>query len=291
VKKRVGPIVPLMILIILGGTARAQERPFPYTLGRHDLVMVPASVGLSKWSLAEVRRASGLITLSEIGDLQRDDVFWLDRSATSNWSYRWGELSDDFLEMVVLSTVGIGVYEVLQHDLRESATMGVMFLETLLIVHGVTNLTKAVAGRLRPFVYNTGVSDEERYNRALKGETSRFDRFMSNHDDDVSFSFFSGHTSAAFAMATFTSTVFNDLHGPSTWSRLVWGSTLTFAALTAYARVKAGAHYPTDVIVGAIVGGAIGHLVPVMHRKGSSQRLTLGLLPDRVCLRLCLGSR
>ena len=73
---------------------------------------------------------------------------------------------------------------------------------------------------------------------------------------------------------------------PSAWSKLIWGSTLTFATLTAYARVKAGAHYPSDVIVGAIVGGAIGRLVPVLHRKNSSQRLTLGARPDRICLTL-----
>lgn len=277
-----------MVLFILAASVRAQDRPFPYALSHHDLVMVPASLGMARWSLAEVRRAQELISLDEIRSLDRSDVFWVDRSATDNWSYRWGELSDDFLEIAVLSTLGVGVSEVLQHDLSESVTMGVMFAETMFLVQGITHLAKALVGRLRPFVYNTGVSVEKRYERALSVDNDRFGRFITNYGNNVYFSFFSGHTSAAFALATFTSTVYSDIHGPSTWSKLVWGSTLTLATLTAYARVKAGVHYPTDVIVGAIVGGAIGHLIPVMHRKDSSQRLTLSVLPDRICLRMQL---
>ena len=53
------------------------------------------------------------------------------------------------------------------------------------------------------------------------------------------------------------------------WAKgLVWGSTMSVAALTAYARVAAGRHFPSDVIVGAIVGSAIGHLIPRSHRLG-----------------------
>ena len=52
------------------------------------------------------------------------------------------------------------------------------------------------------------------------------------------------------------------------------------------ARVKAGVHYPTDVIAGAIAGSAIGYLVPRLHRKEGEGRLGLVVSPTRMGLRL-----
>ena len=45
-------------------------------------------------------------------------------------------------------------------------------------------------------------------------------------------------------------------------------------------------HYPTDVIAGAIVGSAIGYLVPTLHRKGREGRLGLVVTPTQMGLRL-----
>ncbi len=262
-----------MVLIVLAGPTRAQERPFPYTVSKRDMVILPVSLGISLLGDSEAAKYRAPLTMEEIALYKRSDVNRFDRSATSNWSWGWSEQSDDYRNGVIVAAIGIGMYETLRiRNLHDTATLGVMFLEAALLVKGTTYLTKALVGRKRPFVYNTTFSVEERYQKVIGDENDAF------------FSFFSGHSSSAFALAAFTSTVFSDIHGPSTWSRLVWGSTLTLATLTAYARVKAGVHYPTDVIVGAIVGGAIGHLVPVMHRNNSSQRLTLGVLPDRVCL-------
>ena len=75
-------------------------------------------------------------------------------------------------------------------------------------------------------------------------------RVTSEEGRDVFFSFFSGHASMAFAAATFSSTLVSDIHGSSGWTDLMWGSTLGLAGLTAYARVRAGMHFPTDVMVG-----------------------------------------
>ena len=38
-----------------------------------------------------------------------------------------------------------------------------------------------------------------------------------------------------------------------------------------YERVRAGQHFPTDVIMGALVGAGIGVLVPHLHRRRQTQ--------------------
>jgi membrane-associated phospholipid phosphatase len=47
----------------------------------------------------------------------------------------------------------------------------------------------------------------------------------------------------------------------------VWTGAITLPAIVGYLRVKAGRHYPSDVIVGYGVGALIGYLVPTLHKR------------------------
>ena len=42
---------------------------------------------------------------------------------------------------------------------------------------------------------------------------------------------------------------------------------LPLATSVALLKIKAGYHYPTDVAAGALVGSALGVLVPVLHSE------------------------
>jgi membrane-associated phospholipid phosphatase len=55
----------------------------------------------------------------------------------------------------------------------------------------------------------------------------------------------------------------------------IWGWTslgvgLAGSALIGVARVAAGSHFPTDVLVGAAAGAAIGIAIPALHDAGVS---------------------
>ncbi|MDB4987793.1 MAG: hypothetical protein JWN04_2971, partial [Myxococcaceae bacterium] len=46
---------------------------------------------------------------------------------------------------------------------------------------------------------------------------------------------------------------------------LIWALGVPLAALTGYLRLAADKHYFTDVLTGALVGSAVGFLVPWLH--------------------------
>ena len=127
-------------------------------------------------------------------------------------------------------------------------TVGVMYVQTMVMVNALTELAKGSVQRTRPYMYNPDVPLSEKL-----GADSRK-------------SFFSGHTSNAFAPAVFAATVFGDYFPESKWKWAVWTVGLSAAAASGYLRYRAGMHFPTDIITGAVVGSAVGYLVPYFHR-------------------------
>ncbi len=264
--------IALAVLVtVLGANGLlAGDRPFPYELRSKDLWLGPGGVGLFALG-ASLHSGHGEITLEEILALDRNDVNAFDRPATHNWSTRWGDRSDTARNIVGYSALLVTtIPPLLRGKWSEALTVTVMFAEAYAIMGGVTYLTKVAAARKRPYLYNTDLTPEERLGA----------------EDDPKSSFFSGHAAVAFTAAAFLSKVFTDVHGPSTWSTVVWVSSLSVAAYTSFARVKAGVHFPTDVIVGSAVGFAIGYLVPVLHKKGRSDRVQVAAGPGLVSLNL-----
>ena len=47
----------------------------------------------------------------------------------------------------------------------------------------------------------------------------------------------------------------------------MWSGAFLIPATTAYLRVKAGRHFPTDVIAGYATGAIVGYLIPHLHKK------------------------
>ena len=263
-------VLTVLAALLAANGLLATERPFPYELKKKDFWLGSGGVGLFALG-ASLHSGHGEITLEEILALDRNDVNAFDRPATRNWSIAWSDRSNVSRDIVVFSALLVTTAPSLwRGKWSQTLTVAVMFAEAYAIMGGATYLTKVAAARKRPYLYNTDLTPEERL-AALADPKS---------------SFFSGHTAAAFTAAAFLSKVFTDVHGPSAWSTLVWGSSLSLAAYTSFARVKAGVHFPTDVIAGAAVGFAIGYLVPVLHKKGSSDRVQVVAGPNMVTLSL-----
>jgi membrane-associated phospholipid phosphatase len=138
--------------------------------------------------------------------------------------------------------------------------------EASVVAGDLTQLTKLLVGRERPFVH------------ALAPE----DKALTRQPADNNLSFFSGHASETFALASASGTIAT-MRGYR-WAPVVWSVGGVVAAVTAYLRIAADKHWLTDVVVGAAVGAGVGFALPyVFHSaddaSGASARARLRAAP------------
>lgn len=261
-------LVIIGLLLGAGPVLAAENDAFPYELegGQEAAVLGSTAVlfGLGFWA----DQGYEPLTPEEIAALDPASINWFDRSATRRYSPGAAKASDVMLYGTMAAPLALLVTD---RGSLQPGTLGVMYLETYALQGGLTYLAKNLFSRTRPYVYN----NDPDIPLALKLEkTSRR-------------SFYSGHTSSAFASMVFLASVFERLYPESSARGWVWGGCLTAAATTGYLRYAAGRHYPTDILVGAAMGAFVGYLVPSLHEldetgagPGEQKRrpaLTLGI--------------
>lgn len=173
----------------------------------------------------------------------RAEVFVLDRFAAGRFDPGWRTTSD----VTIAATYGLAVGTLVLDGGLEGASDLVVVAESVLLSNAVGALVNLGARRPRPLAYGTTASDDER----LRGNTS--------------LSFFSGHTAGAFAAALSTYATLRRRHPDSALPYVALAVGVTAASFIGTTRVLAGDHFPTDVVAGALVGSALGLLVPALH--------------------------
>lgn len=187
--------------------------------------------------------------------INKDEFGWFDEEI----SYKYNTSFDDLGSVISLSSLVTMPFLIDQWNVKEVSTIGVMYLEAALLAYGVKDILKGVISRPRPYVHRNDSSSELLEER------------------DGYFSFPSGHTSVAFMTASFSTYVFSQGDSSKTLKWTMGISTFSLATLTGILRVTSGAHYPTDVLAGAILGSGVGFAIPFMHKT----------LPDNINLTAC----
>ena len=187
---------------------------------------------------------------------------------------RWRARSGDDVDSAIWSnvglytTVGLAAVDCALASLLDRGdpwySYAMLYAQSVAITLALTNITKIAVRRPRPLAYH-----EMQQTGKVSPETNN------------ALSFFSGHAAITAALAgTATYLAFaRASNGWEKWVTLAGGVLLT--SFVSYQRVDEGKHFPTDVIVGGIVGAAIGVLVPHLHRRRSNGRFySLYLSPE-----------
>ena len=113
-----------------------------------------------------------------------------------------------------------------------------------------------------------------------------FHKTSPNKNKDALGSFYSGHASTAFAMASYWSWIQYKMK-PNANNHLLYTVSLYLMATSVSAlRVVGGKHYPTDVIFGAAIGAFIGWFVPWLHWNEKQDLVTLKPIRNGLALHI-----
>lgn len=222
----------------------------PYHLNKKQefayLGLGAATFGLG----AYLEKNTTAFSSSDLQNLSSNRIGELDLIAIDNFSTNAHKSSDWYL----YGSFAAPLLFLSNKQMRKDAgIIATLWSEVILINTGLTTLSKYSFRRARPYVYNPEIPAEQKMTAVAQS------------------SFISGHTSMTAANTFFAAKVFSDYFPNSKWKPVVWTAAATIPAITGYLRVKAGKHYPSDILAGYAVGAAIGYFVPHLHKiKGLS---------------------
>ena len=173
----------------------------------------------------------------------RNQVNAFDRPFAGLYSHGW-QVFGNYVTgaTILLVPAGLIIAEPSMGGLGDLLIVG----ETALLTSAIQVTSSYAVGRPRPRVY---------------GETAPLDL---RDNSDAGRSFFSGHVANALAVTMVSTTaLLRTHHRRMAWSVLAVG--LTGSALIGIARIAAGGHFPSDVLVGYAVGAGVGIAVPALH--------------------------
>ncbi len=250
-------VLPLVVIAGVGSRSLAHADEAP----------APAPVELPGWRVDAAITGAGALAyfLSEVafkGSLAPETCRWcrppgLDESLRDAlvWSNpgRASSISD-FVGFGggPLLTIGL-LGAAARHDDRwgEWPVDALLAVESMVIASNLNQAVKLAVGRERPFVHQLADAD--------KASTA--------HPDDNNLSFYSGHTSYVFSLATAAGTIAT--RRGRRWAPAVWAGGLVLATATGWLRIAADKHWTSDVVVGAVVGGAVGVALPRLRLRGA----------------------
>jgi hypothetical protein len=236
-----------------------------------------ALVGLyTNSSGLERLRDAPLIPEERLNRLNDDDLIGLDRIAlrqdpSKSSTSKAQNISDILLYSGALSPVLLFIDRPIRQQWLD---VSLMYLESQAVTSNFYSwgpLGPTFAERLRPAAYYTELPLEERE--------------AGNNRNSL----YSGHVASTSTGWFFVAKVLDDFHpelGGKKW--LLYGLATVPTVLVSINRVKALRHFPTDTILGGIVGAAVGILIPTIHKR-SEERMSVGAIYNDQAKGLALG--
>jgi membrane-associated phospholipid phosphatase len=237
------------------GRARSAYRLEPW---RDGFLIGTAAAGAG--TAAIITHSREALTEADIERLSRSSINRFDRGATLEFNDAVSNASWVLAAAVVAAPFSLLLETNARHDWRE---LSFMYAETMALAVVLPSVAKSSTGKIRPLVYNPDISLERKFALDPRG------------------SFFSRHTTVAFASAVFLCTVYDRYNPDSRAKVYLWTGSIAAAAGVGYMRYESGRHFPTDIIVGAAVGSALGWGIPALHRSGGGRFAVAPLVDGR----------
>lgn len=198
------------------------------------------------------------ITLAEMQALRRDIVNPIDRWALNQNPARrdhYYTLSDHSLTLTLAASAATFILG--KRTKKDWLRLGLMYYQTQFLTFAFYDFSPfgpLFQNRVRPVVYYDYFTYDQR-----KGGNQRN-------------SFYSGHVANAASASFFAAKVYLDYHPEMRKKKILfYGLASVPPLLTGWLRMKALAHFPSDVVAGYLIGATFGIVMPELHRMKSAK--------------------
>lgn len=233
--------VLVFVLLLIPSIARADDEKTPaYELSWG--VDAPALILTTSLAAGFVVR-NETVRQTCVPNCDRANVNWFDRWTAGRYDKHWDVFSNIFEGVAI----GLGpVVLVADQGLKAGLVDALVVLEAVGGATATQVLASYAVVRPRPSDYGTEVPLEKR----MEPSNTR--------------SFFSGHVSSSVSSTVAGSVTYFRLGRPK-MAYLLLGIGGASSVMVGVSRMMAGAHFPSDCLIGAGVGAAFGILLPAAH--------------------------
>jgi membrane-associated phospholipid phosphatase len=224
----------------------------------YPAVDIPIVAAGSIWSIYALSKIYSKTspTVQEIQGLNKDNIPAFDRWSVYPYNDKLEKLSYyPFYASIPLPFI---FFLSTGKTSRDFFRLSFLYWETLSIMGVLGTASTFYVDRYRPYCYTDETSMDRRTSKVARN------------------SFYSGHVEMVAAPTFLIAKVYSDYYPESRIKWVFYGFAATITAATAYTRLRGGDHFPSDIILGAVVGTLSGILVPEFHKNNNSD---LSVLP------------
>ncbi|MEP6512431.1 MAG: phosphatase PAP2 family protein [Parafilimonas sp.] len=257
-----------LALLFFHGNIHAQDSTYksssqsPYkTSFKVDGPVIAAGIGLSVLGLSLIQNKDDL-TDAQLQTKTRSKVPFFDHSNAGQYSEQAD--NDSYIPFYVSFGVPVVMMIANKNERQKVGQILVLYTETMAITSTLFTLCDGLVNRSRPFVY----SSTEDWHVSEAPDDKRKSKNSQR-------SFYAGHTAASAAATFFAAKVFQDFNPDSKAKLYVWIIAAAIPASVGYLRYKAGDHFLSDNLLGYVIGGATGILVPQLHKIKAMKNVTV----------------
>jgi hypothetical protein len=187
------------------------------------------------------------LTQLQINQVQMTALPKWDLGANNKYRISAKKTSDILLYSVTGFAPIVALLSTKNNKTQRNAAL-LMWYNGAMTTAALTSWTKLAVKRTRPLVYNAQ-NPSDLWTKA-----------------DARLSFFSGHTSATAYNGFYAAQIYCTYYPDSKWKPLAWILGAGVPALTGIMRVRAGKHFPSDVLTGYVLGAGVALINHRLHK-------------------------
>jgi len=256
----------LLILVLIVNQKNYWSDSKAITLNlKKEIVICLVFVGISFASIQlqkEKEANHSVFEISSLGLSDIEEINFVDRVIAGRWDIIAKDTGKIFKNIAIyLIPLSLLFFT---GSIKRRLALFFIFSQGYYLTEALTGLTKGLVDRYRPFTY---ITHEEIDKLSIVAKEKLLEDIV---DYDILNSFFSGDASITAFGFIFFAICYSLFYKHSKLKPVIWSVAIMGVVLGCYFRALSGKHFPTDVLIGGLVGAAIAYGIVKIHNNISN---------------------